>query len=61
LQTFLLDEVWTEYLTAAQESRVNDVDFAGLTELSALMLDDLVELERRLTASFDTLPGEDPT
>jgi len=23
--------------------------------------DDLVELERRLTASFDTLPGEDPT
>jgi hypothetical protein len=41
-----LDEIWTEYLTAAQESRVNDVDFAGLIELSALMLDDLVELEQ---------------
>jgi hypothetical protein len=39
-----LDEMWSVYLTAAQESQVMKVDFPGLLELSRRMLDGLGEL-----------------
>ncbi len=39
-----LDEMWSVYLTAAQESRVAEVDFSGLLGLSDRMLDGLGEL-----------------
>jgi hypothetical protein len=39
-----LDEMWSVYLTAAQGSRVAEVDFSGLLELSKRMLDGLSEL-----------------
>jgi hypothetical protein len=39
-----LDEMWSVYLTAAQESRVAEVDFSGLLGLSERMLDGLGEL-----------------
>jgi hypothetical protein len=39
-----LDEMWSVYLTAAQQSRVAEVNFAGLSELSGLMLRGLNEL-----------------
>lgn len=39
-----LDEMWSDYLTAAQESRIDEIDFAGLVELSGLMHDGLGEL-----------------
>jgi hypothetical protein len=34
-----LDEMWSVYLTAAQQSWIAEVDFAGLSELSGRMLD----------------------
>jgi hypothetical protein len=39
-----LDEMWSVYLTAAQESQVAEVDFSGLLGLSERMLDGLDEL-----------------
>jgi hypothetical protein len=39
-----LDEMWSVYLTAAQESRVAEVDFSGLLGLSERMLHGLGEL-----------------
>jgi hypothetical protein len=39
-----LDEMWSVYLTAAQESRVAEVDFSGLLGLSERMLNGLGEL-----------------
>jgi hypothetical protein len=39
-----LDETWSVYLTAAQQSRVAEVDFVGLEELAGVMLNGLDEL-----------------
>jgi hypothetical protein len=40
-----LDEMWSVYLTAAQQSPVAEVDFDGLSELSGFMLYGLGQLE----------------
>lgn len=42
-----LDETWSVYLTGAREKRIAEVDFAGLVELSQLMLDGLAGLKER--------------
>lgn len=41
-----LDEMWTEYLTAAHESRIDTIDFTGLVQLSELMIDGLHGIEQ---------------
>ena len=39
-----LDEMWTEYLTAARESRIAEIDFKGLSELAQQMIRGLQEI-----------------
>jgi hypothetical protein len=53
-----LDEMWTEYLTAAQESRIDTIDFTGLIQLSELMIDGLHEIQQIGPSVVDLLASQ---
>jgi hypothetical protein len=50
--------MWTEYLTAAQESRVEVIDFAGLIQLSELMSQGLHDIRQIGPSVTDLLASQ---